>query len=58
MISRPYTHIVGTCCTVNADTLLETLVIFIKCTEQCFVLRSDTLIGVLGGGELTEEMYE
>ena len=46
MILRPYTHLVETCCTVNADTLLETIVVFIKCTEQCFILCPDTLIGI------------
>ena len=46
MISRPYTHLVGTCCTVYANTLLETLVVLVKCTEQRFILCSDTLIGI------------
>ena len=46
MISCPYSDLIGTQSTVNTDTLLETFVILIKCTEQGFILRSDALIGV------------
>ena len=46
MISRPYTHLVGACCTVYAYTFFEALVVFIKCSEQCFILRSYALLGI------------